>query len=521
LYIGKNIKQNKGKFRKLVIIVLAILFFIQFTSCKHIEQPIVPIVPTSPIILTYPTSSNVIIGQQLSDTNLEGEFNVEGDLHYISSNHYFNDLGGYVEEWEFIPSDLENYLIITGYVTIHVYQYVITFEEHDGYDIEDVYFYGSTTIEERPITLKNDYHFDGWSLVENNDNFIEFPYVAIGNLTLHAQYRFHSIEKIVYAKITSGEATQGVYGYSVSALWGANGLPSDPLGTYDQYSPIPGSIAGEVIIADMYNGEHVTYTGFFRQTLITNIVFPINLMSIRSFENCFELGPKLVIPKLVKTIGLYGFMHCYSLKDLVIEDGTVPLYMSSYAFAEDNIESLTLNRVEIIEDYVFARNNLATLVIPPSVKIIVDGAFMINKLENVTILGNNLEIVYNQVFANNNIKSISFPSKTKLYPEAFKNCLELEEINISDEQLSQMVQLLHNEYISKYTTIITEITRDPSYYESNAQAGYYSGSETLFVKFNKLSLEVLNLLFEAFFHHYQDVMIKIKYSFIILIKMEY
>jgi len=266
------------------------------------------IIVTDPQILSAPVASNILVGQSTTESILTGEFSVPGDLQFTGIEFTSFWPGTAECDWEFTPDDLTRYNKLAGTVIVSIFEYKLIFVENGGFEIEDIYFNDTYTLTKRPITAKNEYRFDDWSTTNSTKNFITYPFTVSGVTELYAQYTFHTAEKLEYRVIHDSNGPTDKM--SVRALWGSNGIVEEPPGLRPFDPPVPGSISGEVVIADMYNGLPVTWVANFRQTNITNIVFPNFVEEIGTFFQCRSLGPELIIPNTVTRIADNAFDNC-------------------------------------------------------------------------------------------------------------------------------------------------------------------------------------------------------------------
>ena len=105
-------------------------------------------------------------------------------------------------------------------------------------------------------------------------------------------------------------------------------------------------------------------------------------------------------------------------------------------FFQTNLEHITLgNRVEYIGNHAFSHCFITEIILPPSLKTMVEGAFFTNNLTSI-IIPSSLKIIPNGAFSYNKLTSISIPnSVTEIGDNAFFDN-ELTEINIPNSVIS-------------------------------------------------------------------------------------
>lgn len=103
-------------------------------------------------------------------------------------------------------------------------------------------------------------------------------------------------------------------------------------------------------------------------------------------------------------------------KDLVIPEGVEKI--NPYTFTSQEIETLILpNTLKVIEDAAFVANELTNLIIPNSVEKIEGAAFSNNKIKTLK-LSDNLRIIGANAFCSNELVSITLPPKITIIEEA-------------------------------------------------------------------------------------------------------
>jgi len=469
-------------------------------------EPGEPTLPQDPLVISAPVASNILVGQANTESTLTGEFSVPGDLNFTGIIFISYGPGTAECDWEFVPDDLTLYNKLTGKVTVHIFESKIIFNENGGFELDDIYFNGTYILSERLITAKNEYRFDDWSTIDGTASFITYPFTVSATTNLYAQYTYHTAEKVSYAMIySSGTPTGKIL---AGALWGSNGIPEKPYALRPWDPPVAGSIAGEVVIADMYDGMPVTRVGNFGHTNITGIVFPNFIEFIGSFEACSSLGPELVIPNTVKEIRSEAFQNCSSLERVIFEDGDGFINLGSIIFYESGLKEVHLHRVDTITSWMFAYCKIEEVFIPAEVTVIQSFAFAGSPLKKVTIEEDSrLTSISNCAFARCLIDEISVPAAAHVAPDAFRGCSSLMKINITDEQINNIAKELHDAYIGPADDFTILITRDARYGGMNFEGEYVANTETINLRFEYFSIFVLDALVHEFFHHYQYVLV--------------
>ena len=463
-----------------------------------------PIAPQDPSITEMPTASSIVVGEPITESILNGGFSVPGVLRLIDDGQMPSAPGAINIGWEFTPNDMTRYNVITGTVTVAVFEYKLTFAENGGFEINDIYFNSSYTLSERLITAKNDYHFDDWGTTNNIADRISYPFTVSSTTTLCAQYTFHTAEKIRYGTIRNSNGPDEAY---ASAVWGSNGIPEKPLGLNPFDPPISGSISGEVVIADLHNGLRVTDVASFDHTNITGIVFPNYIEEIGKFQQCRSLGPELTIPKGVVKIGNNAFDNCWSLEKVEFENGEGFIELGDFLFYQSGLKEITLHRMTYVPWWAFGFCYIQTVSIPAEVTIIGQNAFTgCASLREIILEGNKITKIDNLAFDSCAITTLSLPPGAIIAPDAFRYCTDLEDLVITDEQIIQIAKGLHESYIGPADNFTVRIERNSIYGGLNFEGEYQANTETIDLKFEKVSIYVLNALIHEFFHHYQYVL---------------
>jgi hypothetical protein len=486
---------------------------------------------TTPQALAAPKLSNLLIGQSLSDSRLTGKFSVEGELKLVGEidrNAVYNEIGTYGGfDWVFTPADTETCNSVSGQVELSVYRKKITLEENGGFEIEDIFFNDSVTIEKKPLTAKNLYRFDGWAESNGSTNYITYPKVFTASDTLYAGYRFHSAGlyygESFYDYYYDPDLKDFVYVKTMAAMpdWRSLGFDSkfSPIrsGTplyYQPPAPVEGSIEGEVIIADMYNDQFVAAIGEFAGTRITGVVFNnyVRRLAEGAFYRCLNLT-EVAIPSTVTEIEFEAFRYSSNLTRVEFEDGDGTVRFDSHIFRNcENLTDVTLRRITNISYGMFDHcSGLVNITIPEEVTSIAPLAFKdcdALKTVNMDIESDNIERVGDYAFAYcHELEEITFPPSASISPLAFNGAYKLTKLVITDDQINGIARELHEKFIGPAGDFQVNITRDAEYADMNFEGSYAANGEEIDLQFYDFSIYALNALIHEFFHHYQDVLL--------------
>lgn len=235
---------------------------------------------------------------------------------------------------------------------------------------------------------------------------------------------------------------------------------------YSESNPAPWkSYASE--IENIIIEDHVTKIGsymFANLTSVTEIEIP---SSVTDIGNCAFMGctgiTELNIPDSVRTIGDKAFSGMTSLK--VLSTGSALTSAGDEAFSKltslekivfrsqnlntsegspfsnigsvKNIEVEFTDRIRDIPDSLFYSNNpvsFSSLKIPSSVKSIGNHSFYGCKIESVT-LPFTLTEIGNYAFYGSSLKSVNLENVTEIGSNAFGNCINLNNVDISSSGL--------------------------------------------------------------------------------------
>lgn len=446
--------------------------------------------PKDVVILEAPKASNVQIGGLTSQSRLTGEFNVEGWLHFTGEPKTLNSKGIVMCSWEFVPDNLEQYNMTTGTVAVRFCENKINFETDGGFVIDDICFDESYTMPKKVLTAKNNYRFDGWSKNQLRKEYITYPQIFTSSATLYASYSAHTGEKLDYYLTNSEVRIMCV-------------KPQRESNSFSQ-------INGDVIIADMYDDRFVNTIGAFYDSEITSIIFGnyIELISLYSFRDCHNLI-EVYIPNTVMRVLDSAFKHCINLRTVIFEEGDNDLVCDEAVFASCfNLTDVKLARLSIVSNWMFSDcYSLQSIDIPKSIQVIGNHAFSsCYDLFEVNFLGDTLQRIEAVAFgACSSLKRIALPINARLSPSAFMSTY-IENIIITDEQINQIAQELHTNFIGVNNSFIVNIERGIQYSGDNFEGQYVANTESISLKFNEFSIYILNALLHEFFHHYQYVL---------------
>ena len=483
-----------------------------------------------PEIISAPTAGNIAVGESTDASVLSGEFSVEGELKFADEATYPVSEGTVEREWTFTPADTERYNVISGKVSVCVYRYKLTFEENGGFEIEDEFFNDSFTIKNKPLTAKNDYRFDGWLA---NGEFIKYPQTFTASATLYAAYRYHTADKLYYRSsegVCFAEANWRTY-YEENNPETLN-IEENPFLTVNAINTY---VDGEVIIADMHDGVFVTITRGFLNTNVSSIVFNNFTNSISWIEN--TKLKSVTIPNTVSELPQGTFSNNPELETIIYEDGegafemngtdiqlgyklrTLPPLMIS------NCPKLkTVEYHNVKESGVFINCGLEEITIPAEVEVLGTEAFYgCTELREVKFEdGSKLKEIKNRAFGGcTSLQSIGIPEGALIYASAFEGCYALEEIDITDYQITRIARHLHSAFIDgevvgeevgnayKYVEnddFNVNVIRSEQFAGDKVQGEYVAGKEEINLYIDKFSIHALTTLCHEFFHHYQYVL---------------
>lgn len=533
-----------------LFVVVFLLFSVFALGCaKKTDEPKEP-EAQFPEIVVAPTASDLVLGEAIGSAELKGEFSVAGELRFSEPDFVPQSIGKLMCGWIFTPEDRVNYRTLTGKAEIEVFMYVLTFEENGGFDISDIYFNDSYTLEHKPITCKNDYRFDGWSLGESSEALIEYPYVFTHSQTLCAKYMTCTLDKLAFIDGFIAELSWRKYwldrGEPEKA---ARNLPSDLRYTDD----IPeDAIGGEIIIPDMHDDVFLIWTRNFSHSNITSITFNNVMVKMDSFKKTRLRS--VTVPNTVAGFATEQFRGCAELKELIYEGGESAVeavydenvswlgafelkfeyklrirntYTGLLLVGVPSLERLEYRNITAIGPNLWVP--IKSITIPNTVEALDCEAFYgCDKLEEVIFEdGINLMRVDNRAFGEcRALKKIKIPASARIHANAFEGCVNLEEIDITDEQITDMARHLHSAYIDGYYPYVwdeenkkllnnpegfnrdfqVDITRGAQYARENAQGEYVHGEEKIKLYIDKFDIYAIMVLCHEFFHHYQQVL---------------
>ena len=183
----------------------------------------------------------------------------------------------------------------------------------------------------------------------------------------------------------------------------------------------------------------ITINAWLGNNSVEELIIPkeIEGLPVTKIEDMHSIGSvsyrRVIIPNTVKTIEYAAFQGCV-IKELIFEDNSNLEEISSYAFADNEIQELNLPKKELyINHHAFSNNKMKTLNIFSKWKFgygSYDGTFVCcNELETV-YFEDGCSIIYEGCFRNcKNLKEISIPSSLKrIYSYAFHECTSLSNI---------------------------------------------------------------------------------------------
>ena len=171
----------------------------------------------------------------------------------------------------------------------------------------------------------------------------------------------------------------------------------------------------------------------FYESELTEIVLPDDIEEIGdyAFDASFSLT-KVVFPKKVKQlkIGSYAFSSC-NLEELDLPEGLTEI--GGWAFDNNEITSLTIpSTVKVIPDNCFvACYNLKTVTIPEGVEYIGTFAFGGTALESF-VIPSTVKEMGNYPFFPSQITSLTIPATLTRWPEGFFTGTKIETIEIPE-----------------------------------------------------------------------------------------
>lgn len=182
---------------------------------------------------------------------------------------------------------------------------------------------------------------------------------------------------------------------------------------------------------------------FRRCTQLASMSLPNTLTTIGdgAFEQCDFTT--ITIPKSVTTIGASPFSKCWSLKEILVEEGnTAYCSINGSLFNKEATKIVSVpcglrgtfeipNTVTEIGDYAFCGSRFRTITIPNSVSSIGKGAFESCVISTIT-LPNGLSTIKDKTFDNcGSLETINIPgSVTSIGSSAFYRCYKLKTITI-------------------------------------------------------------------------------------------
>lgn len=155
--------------------------------------------------------------------------------------------------------------------------------------------------------------------------------------------------------------------------------------------------------------ENMTASVYLNNNLITNIVIPDGITSIKS----------------------YTFYHWKELASVTIPDSVTSIGKSAFGFC-DSLTNVTIpNSVLNIGHGAFSGTGLTSIKIPNSVKNIENMAFWYSNLTSV-IIGNSVTNIGDRAFDNCRLETVTIPSGVKKIGYGAFNCRSLKQLNVDD-----------------------------------------------------------------------------------------
>ncbi|MCM1295834.1 MAG: leucine-rich repeat protein [Muribaculaceae bacterium] len=536
--------------KRLVLIVLSLISALlcglfAYGCTKPSKTPPESPQPRFPEVVTAPAAGNIVLGETVGASEFVGEFSVAGIVKFVDPDFMPQEIGTVSCDWVFIPEDTAGYKELSGKVNVEVYRYRLSFEENGGFDIPDVYYNESYTLKNKPITCKNDYRFDGWSLDDNTGALIDFPHVFTDSKTLYAKYMTCTLDKLFF-RGNSVELSWEKYWLNLGDVDGA-AENETPVLRYTDDNP-EDALGGDIVIPDMHDGNFLLYTYNFTHSNVTSIVFNNVTLHIDYFKKTKLRS--VTIPNTLLYIDGEMFRGCAELKEIIYEGGesAIEPVRGDYGWISDIkfeyklrirdghnnvlVELPSLERLEYRNIDNVGKNlwlPIKSITIPKSVEMINYEAFYgCEDLEEVIFEeGSRLQWVGDRAFAQcTKLKKIKLPESATVFASAFEGCESLEEIDITDEQIAGIARHLHSAYIDgfKYGAFdstdrkwiypkdgmnedfTVNITRDAQYAGENAQGAYVHGQEAINLYIDKFDVHALTVLCHEFFHHFQQVL---------------
>lgn len=205
-----------------------------------------------------------------------------------------------------------------------------------------------------------------------------------------------------------------------------NGWPYEPAGDkpVENHLPTPQEfqMCGTVLTA--YTGQEkniiipqgVTEIGPFalmNNQSLESVVLPETVEKIHTgaFAKCFHLK-QVNLPASLREIRAFAFMHCRNLESGCVRLSEAWARLGAFCFAYSNLqfESIPGELIPRIGWCALARCNVSSPVeVPPEIRVIPDGAFLMCRLQGNVILHEGLRKIGKYALGETGLESISLP----------------------------------------------------------------------------------------------------------------
>ena len=180
--------------------------------------------------------------------------------------------------------------------------------------------------------------------------------------------------------------------------------------------------------------------GSFAGAKITSIDLPDSLIEIgkETFYNCGKLE-RIVFPKNLTTIGRDAFWACFSLEEVVLSESITTIYGGAFCWCP-----------------------IKKVVVPESLKSIVENTFSDCEELEIVVIGGKVEEIGTEAFKNcGSLDAIIIPdSVNSISDDAFKNANENMVIYCNEGSYAQEYAIQNN---IKYTTLVLDAIPNQTY----------------------------------------------------------
>lgn len=176
-------------------------------------------------------------------------------------------------------------------------------------------------------------------------------------------------------------------------------------------------------------------------TSLESIIFgkfsALTILGSNTFKGCKNIET-IKVPANCTTIGQSCFDGCTSLSSVIYETDSHMMQISTNAFSGcTSLENFNIpdSFISISNDIFGNAQSIKNIFIAANLQIksIKTNAFANTKLESITFgKGTTLSLIEDSAFMNTNIKSFNALGPVSISVNAFKNCIKLTNINISD-----------------------------------------------------------------------------------------